>query len=567
MRKLTLLLLMLLLALPIIGAAAEVPDGMTVISSPEAGLSTLVDFDCTAEYVAGDGLYIKLSDDLMPYVLVSVDSSQTRVTDPGTYLNETLVPDLQDAYRANGALMSVVHGDGSINGRPTPILEFEYRNSQNFKIYLIALFDVYDDYTAYYRVRYYREEDRDATLSALTTVAKYLQPDPDYYANNGGAPEPQPVESKPGTVSKPQRPGAASSSANVSEPAISTKPELQTAGTAQGLAFQVNDVVQGGMVMGRCTVPTDFTVTSQATCDVLNQSAGNPWLLKVAAQSPDQTVSLTYMSTRDYMASGTGATQDETYNSSYFTPMLHYMNAQEYCDYVLKRLGSLKTVKVVEEDTYPGMQNLLRQREAQLKDTQNGMLGNIGLTVDDVAITMANRRYYIETESGLQCYYCVACATRGTWYSVYMPGVLVDISDSYILWDVPYVYTMLCPAYQWDKYGSAFPTFMENTTASDQFLAANQKLSNELWDIITGRGTTYANSYSEDVMRQETASGDDYDEERFTDYIFDQNDYTLSDGSHVKVSTAYDYVYEGDNGVVYYSDSAFGEPGTRLYPN
>ena len=70
-------------------------------------------------------------------------------------------------------------------------------------------------------------------------------------------------------------------------------------------------------------------------------------------------------------------------------------------------------------------------------------------------------------------------------------------------------------------------------------------------------------------MREETEKGDDYDDERFTDYLFDQNDYTLSDGSHVKVPTDYDYVYEGDGGVVYYSDSAFSQPGgtTQLYPN
>ena len=82
-------------------------------------------------------------------------------------------------------------------------------------------------------------------------------------------------------------------------------------------------------------------------------------------------------------------------------------------------------------------------------------------------------------------------------------------------------------------------------------------------------GGTYGDDYSDRVMKEETAKGDDYDDERFTDYLFDQNDYTLSDGSHVKVSTAYDYVYEGDNGVVYYSDSAFAQPGgsTQLYPN
>ena len=70
-------------------------------------------------------------------------------------------------------------------------------------------------------------------------------------------------------------------------------------------------------------------------------------------------------------------------------------------------------------------------------------------------------------------------------------------------------------------------------------------------------------------MQEETAKGDDYSEERFSDYIFDQNDYTLSDGSHVKVPTNYEYVWEGDNGMVYYSDSAFAQPGgsTQLTPN
>ena len=73
--------------------------------------------------------------------------------------------------------------------------------------------------------------------------------------------------------------------------------------------------------------------------------------------------------------------------------------------------------------------------------------------------------------------------------------------------------------------------------------------------------------YSHAALSTATGSDETYDDERFTDYIFDQNDYTLSDGSHVKVSTAYDYVYEGDNGVVYFSDSAFPQPGAPLTPN
>ena len=71
------------------------------------------------------------------------------------------------------------------------------------------------------------------------------------------------------------------------------------------------------------------------------------------------------------------------------------------------------------------------------------------------------------------------------------------------------------------------------------------------------------------MLRDEASDGDDYSDERFTDYIFDNNDYTLSDGSHIKVDTAYDYVYEDGDGNIVVSNSAFAEPagGNRLSPN
>lgn len=60
-----------------------------------------------------------------------------------------------------------------------------------------------------------------------------------------------------------------------------------------------------------------------------------------------------------------------------------------------------------------------------------------------------------------------------------------------------------------------------------------------------------------------------YSSDRFSDYMFDQNDYTLSDGSSVKVPTSYNYVWEGSNGTVYYGNSLSDAPGgaTQLYAN
>ena len=83
-----------------------------------------------------------------------------------------------------------------------------------------------------------------------------------------------------------------------------------------------------------------------------------------------------------------------------------------------------------------------------------------------------------------------------------------------------------------------------------------RRLSTDLLSIMTGIDLSGGSDYS-------------YNEERFSDYMFDQNDYTLSDGSHVKVSTAYDYVWTGSDGNVYYSNSALDMPSgaTQLYPN
>ena len=57
--------------------------------------------------------------------------------------------------------------------------------------------------------------------------------------------------------------------------------------------------------------------------------------------------------------------------------------------------------------------------------------------------------------------------------------------------------------------------------------------------------------------------------DRFTDYIFDQNDYATEQGDHVKISTSYDYVYQTGSPTVYYTNDASVVPygATMLSPN
>lgn len=521
MRKLMTLLLTLLLLVPAFGAQAE---GAVTFTCDEQGYSTLVDPGWRCEWVDGDGVYYHFGEDNMPYVLAWVNASDKRITDAGAYLDDEL-PELQENYSQNGAVSIARYGSFTVAGRPVAAADIQYKNSQGYRIYLLIVVDVREDFTAIFRCRYLEEAGRQQVLDALDLIDGSLT--------------------------------------------LNAAPQPQSSAPAGGTAFAVTDIEYGGSVLGRCIAPVGYQVTSQPTCSVMTLGAGNPWLLLIGAQSPDGATLLTYSSARNYMASADGDTPDEQFNADYFTPMLHYMDAGEYCDYRAAQLSDVQRIILVDEDDYPALQPTLRQKEAAAVQAQSGMLGGVALSVDRAAISMATRRYRVETTTGLTCCLCVTAVTEGVWYTASLPGPYVDINNSYILWDVPCVYMLLCPEAQADEGIAAFTAFSENTSVSDQFLLANQRLSNELWNIITGRGGTYGDDYSDRVMKEETAKGDDYDDERFTDYLFDQNDYTLSDGSHVKVSTAYDYVYEGDNGTVYYSDSAFAEPGgsTRLTPN
>lgn len=529
MRKMVLLLTALLFLSFIPTAMAE---GAVAYTCDEQGYTTCVDPAWRCEWVDGDGVYYHFTEDNMPYVLAWVNATDGRITDASAFFDEEL-PELQEAYGKNGGVSIARHGEFTVGGHSVAAADIQYKNSQGYRIFLLIVVDVRDDFTAIFRCRYLEDSGRQQVLDALDLIDSNLR-------LTGGAESPAPQDQNP-----PQD------------------------GAAQPLAFAVTDVVQGGMVMGRCTAPVGYQVTDKATCSVMELGAGNPWLLQVAAMSPDGTTLMTYTSGRNYMASADGETPDEQFNSDYFTPMLHYMSAAEYCDYWAVKLNpEAQRIELVEENTYPELQSMLRERESAILQAHSSMLGNVGLTVDGAASTIATRRYRVEA-NGLTVCFCITAATQGVWYTASLPGPYVDITNKYILWDVPCVYTMSCPEANADAGIAAFAAFSENTSVSDQFMLANQRLSNELWNIITGRGTTYGDQYSDQVMKEETAKGDDYDEERFTDYLFDQNDYTLSDGSHVKVSTAYDYVYEGDNGTVYYSNSAFAQPGgsTQLYPN
>ena len=490
--------------------AASADAGLETIRSDVQAFSTRAPAGAIITLTDNGSIFVYLEDEgYVPNVWIN--RREAKLNDPIGYIHEKYPAYMKDTYGDN--LVSVMTSEiYEIGGKQLPAAVFVYRGSSGNIINQVNLVEVRDDGDVEYQARYLNDE-KEMTLEALDAAVRYYQPDG-------------------GQTAAPQ--GGSGAAAH---------------------SFTVTNIEQDKMIVGRCVAPAGYTVTSQAYCCTESQSAENPWLLVVDATAPDGT-SLAYMSARNFYTDG--STTDGTFAMQFLTPVLHYMTAAEYCDYWALMLNDGAKVS---------LETRLRQQEQAWLSKVNNQV--YGLSADRDSQTACARCYYVEDGSGQNWYFCTATFTHGTWYTATLPGPIIDISSSYVLWSTPYFYAMRCPEALWEANSDIFSVFMENTTVNDQFLLANQRLSTELLSMMTGINLVGGESYSRSVMKQETDTGNDYKDERFTDYLFDQNDYTLSDGSHVKISTAYDYVYEGDNGVVYYSNSAFSQPGgsTQLTPN
>ena len=199
-----------------------------------------------------------------------------------------------------------------------------------------------------------------------------------------------------------------------------------------------------------------------------------------------------------------------------------------------------------------------------------------GMSVDWVNMTASQRLYSIPNDQVGEYALCILAEVRGYQYTISGYG----FTDTIIVCDVPGYYILICPMADYEEYhDTMFQVFIDNTTTNDQFVSCNEQLTAEItntvinnMNMVCAASSAYASAMTAmtfDMVESNMNYGT-YSSDRFSDYIFDQNDYTLSDGTSVQISTQYDYVYQGDNGVVYYSDSAFDVPpvgATQLYPN
>ena len=325
------------------------------------------------------------------------------------------------------------------------------------------------------------------------------------------------------------------------------------------------------MRLGQCMVPQGYTMYPVADFTGNSRSLTDPLGLAVIVNSPDGRVMMVYEKSSTYLeivsSTFNGQTmrvhEDGKFDVETMTPMARYPLPSAYALSYLN--GAFPGVEM----TYTGSVDLseyqpLLQQSAQnfyneLKATQTS---TVGLNIDGVAVTADVCGFTCEL-NGEAYFVVVGTVIRAIQMSMTMPQLLGTLNETQVIWSPLCTYMLASPVSEFETVFPAFEAFMKNTTISDQFYRANQKLADELRNIVVqSRG-----GFIDTILKDYTSGNDTYDEEQFTDYIFDQNDYTLSDGTHVKIPTSYDYVYEGDNGVVYFSDSAFPEPGTQLSPN
>lgn len=186
-----------------------------------------------------------------------------------------------------------------------------------------------------------------------------------------------------------------------------------------------------------------------------------------------------------------------------------------------------------------------------------------GVTIDGTVCTAADRTYSFVYEG--TPYRANIITYTGI---IQVSQTVGSLSCLWYIWSSPYTYVYWAPETQYEEEKAAFDLFAANTSVSDAFLVAVGNLSTELSaEISLGKSAT-TNDVISGLSSQMSSAEDTYREERFTDYILSQNSYTTSDGSVIKVPNSYDYVYEGDDGTIYVSNSADGPAGsTRLSGN
>lgn len=238
--------------------------------------------------------------------------------------------------------------------------------------------------------------------------------------------------------------------------------------------------------------------------------------------------------------------------------MMEPLTASAYADCImLSMYGDAGDITIVSEKELSASDEAYLQERAQgiYATFAASIVAGSGISLEGAVSTYTERKYSF-SQDGQAYVSIVVTATDLVQYSQSMGTFM----DTLVQMTIPYMYIYTAPADRIDAGRANFELFRTNTRITDEFAVAMGKMSLALQQAITS-GT------NPDIRDEEIAdilgTGDgSFDTEGFCDYILSQETYTTSDGKEIKVPNSYDYVYEGDNGNIYVSDSADSPAGS-----
>ncbi|HIS16102.1 MAG TPA: zinc ribbon domain-containing protein, partial [Candidatus Scatomorpha merdavium] len=379
------------------------------------------------------------------------------------------------------------------------------------------------------------------------------EPGPDWQGSvQTAAPQEQGGGTKPGAAptQQPQQPDSGGEALS--------EAELRQRGTF----MRVSRLTDSGlnMVVGQMTAPDDWQVSEQ----VQWSSYGNyPGMTQLSAVSPDGLRSFQLISTMSYFQTDSifsSLGENETDPTTY---RIHrqYRTAEQFVELFISNLGCTSAQKLgsssIDSQSLGALQSVAEQHAYQTGYSLVQSLANLGMSANLVGYesTVVDNRYAVTTQSGQTEYievFTLVWAYQTSWV---VQNSSITVNEIY--WCVPFMYISTAESEQaLASTQNEFLTFVSNSHVSPEFYYLVQQyrsyIENQLAQQLTNQ-IQAATEIQSQLMDGYSSSSDTNDRvtDMWSDYIYDRDDYTTSDGSTVKVPTYYDHVYETDSGDIY----------------
>ena len=339
----------------------------------------------------------------------------------------------------------------------------------------------------------------------------------------------------------------------------------------RGTFMRVSRLTDSGlnMVVGRITAPDDWQVSEQ----VQWSSYGNyPGMTQLSAVSPDGKRSFQLISTMSYYQTDSifnSLGENETDPTTY---RIHrqYRTAEQFVEMMLSGIGCTGAQKLssssIDSQSLSALKSTAEQHAYQTGYSLVQSLANLGMSANLVGYesTVVDNRYAVTTQSGQTEYievFTLVWAYQTSWV---VQNSSITVNEIY--WCVPFTYIFTAESEQaLTSMQNEFLTFVSNSSVSPEFYYLVEQYRAYIENLLAQQLTNQIQAATEiqsQLMNDYSSSSDTNDRvtDMWSDYIYDRDDYTTSDGSTVKVPTYYDHVYETDSGDIYVTNDSLNVP-------